>query len=169
MSTVSQVSQEDWEVWRDYYRAARELTHAFDRRLQDDSGISHPEYLVMVALWNAPHRKLRTGELADDLSWEKSRVSHQVTRMVARGLLERTECDTDARGVWVGLTAEGSRTLLGATRDHTQAIGDWFFDVLTDDEKHAIQTASRRMRAKLIDDGAAPLPREREARADEVA
>lgn len=169
MSTVSEVSPEDWEVWRDYYRAGREITHAFDRRLQDDAGISHPEYSVMLALWNAPHRKLRTGELADDLAWEKSRVSHQVTRMVARGLLERTECDTDARGVWVGLTAEGSRTMLAATRDHTAAIRAWFFDVLTDDEKQIIQTASQRMRAKLIEDGAAPLPREREARADEVA
>ena len=165
MSTVSEVSDEDWDVWRDYYRAARELTHAFDRRLQDDSGISHPEYLVMLALWNAPHRKMRTGELA----WEKSRVSHQVTRMVSRGLLERTECDTDARGVWVGITSEGSRTLLSATRDHTEAIRDWFFDVLTDDEKHVFQAASQRMRAKLVEDGAAPLPREREARSDEVA
>ena len=169
MSTVSEVSREDWKVWREYYRAGRELTHAFDRRLQGDAGISHPEYLVMLTLWNADHRKLRTGELADELAWEKSRVSHQVTRMVTRGLLERTECETDARGVWVGLTAEGSRTLLAATRDHTEAIRAWFFDVLTDDEKQVIQAASERIRAKLLDDGAAPLPREAEADADRVA
>ncbi|QEO08982.1 MarR family winged helix-turn-helix transcriptional regulator [Protaetiibacter larvae] len=163
MSTVSEVSPEDWAVWSDYYRAGRELTRAFDKRLLDDAGISHPEYLVMLTLWQAPEHHLRTGELADDLAWEKSRVSHQVTRMVARGLLDRRECATDARGVWVGLTAEGRRTLLRATRDHTTAIREWFFDVLSDEEKHIIQQASQRMRAKLLTDGVAPLPREREA------
>ena len=73
-------------------------------------------------LSEAPDRKLRTGELAELLAWEKSRVSHQVARMEARGLLERTECDTDGRGTWVGLTDEGRRILLGSMREHAAAI-----------------------------------------------
>ncbi|AYF97941.1 MarR family winged helix-turn-helix transcriptional regulator [Protaetiibacter intestinalis] len=169
MSTTSGVSAEHWDVWREYYGAGRALTHAFDSRLQADAGISHPEYSVLVVLWSAPHRKLRTGELADALSWEKSRVSHQVTRMVARGLVERTTCETDGRGVWVGLTPEGSRVFLASTRDHTAAIRSWFFDVLTPEELRVIRDVSRRIREQLIADGAAPLPREREAEADDAA
>ncbi|WP_187264880.1 MarR family winged helix-turn-helix transcriptional regulator [Homoserinibacter sp. GY 40078] len=167
MSTLSEVNPEDWDVWRDYHRAGRELTHALDRRLQADAGISHPEYLLLLTLWTAPERRLRTGELADELAWEKSRVSHQVTRMVARGLVERSACDTDARGVWVALTPDGRRTVIRATRDHTDAIRAWFLDVLTDDELRAFQTASQRIRERLADDSA--LPREMEARADGAA
>ncbi|TPX00845.1 winged helix-turn-helix transcriptional regulator, partial [Schumannella luteola] len=80
MSTMSEVSPDDWDLWRDYFRGGRELVAALDRRLQDDAGISHPEYLLMMSLWYAPDQHLRTGELAEELSWEKSRVSHQVSR-----------------------------------------------------------------------------------------
>jgi DNA-binding MarR family transcriptional regulator len=169
MSTVSEVSPEEWEVWREYFRGGRELTAALDRRLQDDAGISHPEYLVMLSLWEAPHHRLRTGELADGLAWEKSRVSHQVTRMQTRGFVERHECTTDARGVWVALTPQGSRTLLRAMRDHTDAIRAWFFDIATEEERAVLREVSCRMRARLVADGAAPLPREKEASADDAA
>ena len=149
MSTVSEVSEQDWELWRDYFRGGRELVAALDRRLQDDAGLSHPEYLLMLSLWQAPRHSLRTGELAEELSWEKSRVSHQVSRMEARGLVARRECETDARGVWVELTADGSRLLLRATRDHTDAIREWFFDLLDDDEKRVLGTIAKRMRTTL--------------------
>jgi len=149
MSTVSEVSPEEWDLWRDYFRGGRELVAALDRRLQSDAGISHPEYLVLLSLWDAEEHSLRTGELAEELSWEKSRVSHQVARMEARGLVERRECETDARGVWVVLTPDGSRLLLRATRDHTAAIREWFFELMSDEEKRVLGVVARRMRENL--------------------
>jgi DNA-binding MarR family transcriptional regulator len=168
MSTVSEVSAEEWELWRDYFRGGRELVAALDRRLQSDAGISHPEYLLMLSLWEAPDHQLRTGELADVLSWEKSRVSHQVTRMEARGLVARRECETDARGVWIALTPDGSRLLLRATRDHTDAIREWFFEIMTDDEKRVLGAVARRMRENL-GTVCATVPPEAEAAAGDAA
>ena len=149
MSNTPTVSPEDWAVWRDYFRGNRELVAALDRRLADDAGISHPDYLVLLSLWEAPDNMLRTGELAERLSWEKSRLSHHATRMQTRGLIERRECETDARGVWIALTADGRRTFLQATRDHTVAIREWFFDILSDEEKQVLGTVARRMRERL--------------------
>ncbi|MFT4284932.1 MAG: MarR family winged helix-turn-helix transcriptional regulator [Protaetiibacter sp.] len=169
MSTVSDVSPADWELWRDYFRGARELGTALDRRLQDDAGISHPDYMLMLSLWEAPQHSLRTGELAEQLAWEKSRVSHQVSRMEARGLVVRRECETDARGVWVELTPEGSRLLLRATRDHTDAIREWFVDLLDDDEKRALSAIAKRMRSALGTACAEAVPPEAEARAGDAA
>ncbi len=169
MSTVSEVSPEEWGLWRDYFRGGRELAAALDRRLQDDAGISHPEYLLMMSLWHSPEHSLRTGELAEELSWEKSRVSHQVTRMEARGLVERRECETDARGVWVTLTADGSRLLLRATRDHTDAIREWFFAQLDDEEKAVLSRISKRMRTALGTVCEQALPRETEAQTGDAA
>ncbi len=104
--------------------------------------ISQADFSVLLVLSEAPDRKLRTGELAELLAWEKSRVSHQVSRMESRGLLERTECDTDARGTWVGLTDEGRRILLGSMREHAAAIRSLFFDNLDQGEKAAIAGVS---------------------------
>jgi DNA-binding MarR family transcriptional regulator len=145
MSTVSEVSPDDWAVWRLYISSGRHLVAELDRRLQADAGVSHPEYTVLLSLNEAPQRQLRTGELADLLAWEKSRVSHQVTRMEARRLVERTPCETDGRGTWIGITAEGRRLLLRAMRAHAADIRELFVDRLTDDEKASIRAASIRM------------------------
>jgi DNA-binding MarR family transcriptional regulator len=142
MSTVSDVDPEDWATWRLYFASGRRLVAELDRRLQADVGISHPEYTVLLSLNEAPQRKLRTGELADLLAWEKSRVSHQVTRMAARRLVDRTPCEDDGRGTWIGITAEGRRLLLRAMRDHAVAIRELFVDRLTDDQKASMRAAS---------------------------
>ena len=39
--------------------------------------------------------------------WERSRLSHQVRRMEARGLVDRVGCKDDRRGAWVGITDAG--------------------------------------------------------------
>jgi len=145
MSSVSDVAPDDWATWRLYFSSGRRLVAELDRRLQADAGISHPEYTVLLSLNEAPRRQLRTGELADLLAWEKSRVSHQVTRMAARRLVERTACETDGRGTWIGITAEGRRLLLRAMRDHADAIRELFVDRLGEDEKAAIRAGSIRM------------------------
>ena len=157
MSTVQQarsarsadVSSEDWLLWRQFVTMHRHLARELDRQLQRDAGISQADFSVLARLSEAPNRRLRTGELAELLAWEKSRVSHQVARMESRGLLDRTECDTDGRGTWVGITAEGRRTLLSSTRDHAATIRELFFDELGDDEKSAIGEVSRRILDRL--------------------
>lgn len=161
MTAISEVDRADWATWRLYFSSGRRLVAELDRRLQADAGISHPEYTVLLSLNEAPQRQLRAGELAELLAWEKSRVSHQVTRMAARRLVERTACETDGRGSWIGITAEGRRLLLRAMRDHADAIRDLFVDRLSDDEKASIRTASIRMLERLDPTAiAAALPRE---------
>ena len=149
MSVVSEIPAQDWELWRAWVSMNQQLTRALDRRLQGDAGISQADYIVLLSLFESPDRRRRIGELAELIAWEKSRVSHQVARMESRGLVERTECDTDARGTWVELTRDGHRALLAAMKDHTAAIRDLFLAELTEDEKDAIHTAARRVLEKL--------------------
>jgi DNA-binding MarR family transcriptional regulator len=143
------VSDADWRLWREFVTMHRHLARELDRQLQRDAGISQADFSVMATLAEAPDRRLRTGELAELLAWEKSRVSHQVARMESRGLLERTECNTDGRGTWVGLTTEGHRTMLASTRDHADAVRALFFDELADDEKAALGGVARRILDRL--------------------
>ncbi|WP_168625867.1 MarR family winged helix-turn-helix transcriptional regulator [Cryobacterium sp. BB307] len=142
MAASPQISEQEWAVWRRFYAMRRQLDRALEQQLQGDSGISGPDYEILVALFDAPDRKLRARELAEIIGWEKSRISHQVSRMETRGLVERTECETDLRGTWIGMTNEGKRTIFRAMRNHHDAIRRFFFDVLTDEEKELVSAAS---------------------------
>lgn len=149
MSSVSELPPADWRLWRSLRAMNEQLSRELDRQLQRDAGISQSDYGILVALFEAPDRRLRTGELGDLLSWEKSRVSHQVARMETRGLVERVVCDSDGRGTWVTLTVEGKRAFLGAVREHAVAIRELFFDELQPDEKEIMLRAVDRVLTKL--------------------
>lgn len=47
--------------------------------------------------------RMRLFELVAVLGWEKSRLSHHVARMAARGLVTEEKCDTDRRGAFVAV------------------------------------------------------------------
>jgi DNA-binding MarR family transcriptional regulator len=145
MPEVPTLSPEEWDVWRSFRTMRRQLDLALEHELQRDAHVSGPDYEILITLFEAPEKQLRAREISARLGWEKSRLSHQVTRMVARGLVERTECDSDARGTWVGLTTKGRLATLGAVRAHAQTIRRLFFDVLTEPELEALGSASSRV------------------------
>ena len=68
------------------------LTARLNRQLQADSGLSLPEYDVLVHLSEAPGERLRPFQLSSALHWEQSRLSHQLSRMARRGFIFREEC-----------------------------------------------------------------------------
>lgn len=145
MSEVSSVSDEEWRVWRAFFTMRRQLDLVLERQLQHDADISAPDYEILLTLFESPLKQLRARELSARLGWEKSRLSHQVTHMGRRGLVLRTECDSDGRGTWIAITPDGSRATLGAMRDHALTLRKYFFDVLTDDEKLTLGTISGRV------------------------
>ncbi len=137
-------TDDQWETWDAFYRMRRRLDRTLDLQLQRDSDISAPEYEVLIALNRSSDRRLRARDLALGMGWEKSRLSHQLTRMERRALIERVACETDARGMWVALTTHGRRTVLAAMRGHTAALERFFFDQLDDDSARVVRTFSER-------------------------
>ncbi len=145
----SAISAHEWDVWHTFYTMRRQLDLELERQLQRDAGVSGADYEVLAALLQAPNRRVRIRELGRELGWEKSRVSHQLTRMEKRGLVSRENCDTDARGTWAIITPNGRRAVLGAMRDHGRTIRELFFDVMTDDEKDLVLDISRRVLGRI--------------------
>ncbi len=133
------------ETWQSFYTMRRRLDRALDLQLQRDSGLSASEYEILLAIYDAPRRSLRITAIAEAIGWEKSRVSHLVTRMEKRELLDRTECDVDARGSWIGLTVSGRRAVLGAIRGHSAAIRRYFLDVLEPMDAASLESLSARV------------------------
>lgn len=92
--------------------------------------MSLSDYEVLAYLSEAPNQRLRILELAAAVQWEKSRVSHHVTRMEQRGLVARQECPTDGRGHFVSLTDAGRRAIEAAAPLHVAEVRRWFIEPL---------------------------------------
>jgi DNA-binding MarR family transcriptional regulator len=93
--------------------------------------LSLSDYEVLVHLSEAPDGQLRAYQLSRALQWEKSRLSHHLTRMEGRGLVTRREGKTDGRGAFVVLTQEGRAAIEAAAPTHVADVRDAFIDVLT--------------------------------------
>lgn len=120
------ISERDWALWRAVGLMGRRLSAALEQSLQASAGISTAEFEVLLALRGAQGGNVRARDLADMLAWEKSRVSHLVTRMVARSFVERVQCDTDLRGTMIGLAPAGEAALESALPGYVATVRDEF-------------------------------------------
>ena len=75
------------------------------RPLLEPMGLTHPQYLVMLALWR--REPLTVKELADTLSLESATLSPLLKRLEATGYLTRTRNPLDERTLRLHLTSEG--------------------------------------------------------------
>jgi DNA-binding MarR family transcriptional regulator len=128
-------------AWRTYLRLSSLLPAQLNRQLQHDSGLSLPEYEVLVQLSEAPRQRLRPFQICEALNWEQSRLSHQLTRMQQRGLVAREECEADGRGAFVVLAAAGADAIRSAAPGHAAAVRRLIFDRLGDDQRAAFEQA----------------------------
>lgn len=119
---------QEWAAWRAFAMASRRVASALERRLQADAGVSAADFEILNALADAPEGQMRAGELGDMLAWEKSRISHHVTRMVARGLVDRVRCDSDARGTWVEIADAGTAALAVARPAYADEVRKTFLE-----------------------------------------
>jgi DNA-binding MarR family transcriptional regulator len=140
------------QVWQAYRDMQRELAGALERQLIRDSGLSGAEYAVLVPLSAAPDGLVRARELGSELGWDRSRLSHQVSRMEKRGLVEREECSADARGSMVRLTDTGRAAIEAAAPEHVETVRRHFFDLLSDDEVETLGAVFDRLLRGLAND-----------------
>jgi DNA-binding MarR family transcriptional regulator len=125
------------------------------RDLAARAGLSYPDYLVLVALTDHPDDRLRLFELGRILGWEKSRLSHHLSRMAERGLVTKEPCDEDRRGAFVVVTRRGRREIEAAAPGHVATVRRLFIDVLTPEQLDAIAEAAEKVLAEL---DASPQP-----------
>jgi DNA-binding MarR family transcriptional regulator len=146
VTKVRWLTPEEQSVWRAFLDVSRLMTDQMNRQLSDDSGMSLPEYEILVALSEAPDRRLRMSELADRVLSSRSRITHTVGRMEERGHVHREACADDGRGVLCVLTDAGFAVLEGAAPAHVESVRSAMFDPLTAEEVDALGVALRKVR-----------------------
>jgi len=147
--TPPTITPDEWAAWRGFRRMAEITSGRIVHDITHSTGLSSADFVVLMELSKAKDRCRRQRELLDYLEWDKTRLSHQLTRMAGRGLIER---DTDSDNVVViRMTAEG-RTQLGAARPvHVVSVRRNFLDHLSADDLAALQQITDKLHAALQD------------------
>jgi DNA-binding MarR family transcriptional regulator len=141
-------AQED-RAWRRFLARQIQLRQLLARDLQEATGLSEADYIVLVNLSEAPDGRLRPFELGAAAGWEKSRLSHHLTRMERRGLVERQTCPSDSRGALVALTDAGAAAIEAAAPFHVEQVRRWFVAALTPEQLEALAEIAEAVLAGL--------------------
>lgn len=104
--------QLDQQVCFPLYAASNLLTRAY-RPILADLGLTYPQYLVMLALWEKS--PLTVGELGNKLWLDSGTLTPLLKRMEGSGIVERRRDAEDERRVLINLTPQG-RALRGKAR-----------------------------------------------------
>lgn len=147
------LSDEQQWAWRAYLEMQALLDLQIARDLADASDLSMADYRVLVDLSESRDHVLRVYELASRMRWSRSRLSHQLTRMETRGLVERRACPSDARGSLVELTPQGLRAIEDAAPSHVASVRRHVIDLVEPQELACFARFAETVAAHLRDGG----------------
>lgn len=136
------LNEQERTAWRNLSLMHLQLNAVLGRELGSD-GLSLPDYLVLADLSDRADGRARLVELGRDLGWEKSRISHHITRMAARGLVAREPCPSDQRGWFVAMTPAGRAAIAAAAPGHVAAVRRHFVDLLTPEQLATVDAVAR--------------------------
>jgi DNA-binding MarR family transcriptional regulator len=120
-------------TWRTHLDVSRLLMHQLEKDLQP-FGLTNNDYEILVNLSEAEDRRLRMSDLAKCTLQSKSRLSHQITRMEAAGLVRRENCESDRRGLFAVLTEQGWTVMSEVAPRHVASVRSHFIDLIAPED-----------------------------------
>jgi len=145
------LTEREQRAWRGFMGLQNEVRAQLSRRLQQETGLSGADYDLLVVLSEAPSGRLRAFEMGALIKWEKSRLSHQLTRMAQRGLIERQACTDDSRYAEIVLTPVGRAAIVEAAPKHVAHVREVFIDVLSPEQIDAFAAIAETVLTRLDD------------------
>lgn len=128
-------------TWRLLMRVHLRVVEAVRAALRAEHDLPLEWYDVLVHLAEAPGRRLRMTALADSLALSKSWLSRRIDAMADAGLIRRERAESDRRGTYAVLTAEGLAWLRRAERTRRRVIDGEFYGPLTKHDAAAMRKA----------------------------
>ena len=125
--------------WRAFLLAHARIVRRLDEELRAEHHLTIGEYDALVTIAQAPDRRIRMRQLADEVVLSKSGVTRLIDRLVDDGLVERSACLSDARGAEAVLTDRGLARLRAASTTHLRGIHEHFLAILGDDDLRVVE------------------------------
>ena len=133
---AAELTSGEASTWRLIQRLSELATGVVEHQIRSAADLSTAEFEVLRCLVAAPDRQLRQNELAALLDWDKSRLSHQLTRMQQRELIERQK---SGRVHAVEVTRMGVQKFDLADNAHRGAVRALLQEHLSSAEREALE------------------------------
>jgi DNA-binding MarR family transcriptional regulator len=115
-------------AWRELLQRYHSTSCALDRTLRDRHGLGLSEFEVLEQLVETPATgdgpARRMQELGDRVQLSQSALSRVVARLERDGLVQRTMCADDRRGIYVMLTDAGRARHAEAVSTHREVLAE---------------------------------------------
>jgi DNA-binding MarR family transcriptional regulator len=134
------LSDDEQQAWRSYVQMVHMLERHLAQHLQREFGLSESDFEILVNLSESPSGRMRAFELGRATQWEKSRLSHHLSRMEKRGLIRREA--SDARYPDIVLTEAGWEAIKAGAPANAERVRTLFVDVLGPDRLATLREAS---------------------------
>jgi DNA-binding MarR family transcriptional regulator len=125
-TTDNRLDREELAAWRGMLRVHADMTRVLDAELTHRHGLPLTSYEVLLFLADSPDGRMRMSELADLVLLSRSGLTRLVDRLERDGLLEREQCEEDARGYFAAITDEGRALFDDARRTHLAGVRERF-------------------------------------------
>lgn len=129
------LSNADRDLWRGFRRVFEQINAAIERDLVAATQLSGADHGILSRLAAADTAAVRQQDLCDAMRWDRTRLSHHLTRMQRRGLVKRSKRDG---ATYVSSTARGDRARAAADPVHAEAVRRYFGSRLTAAQRDAI-------------------------------
>ncbi len=136
-------------AWRAMLNAHAVLTDQIDHELAAAKVLPLSWYDVLLALYEAPDRRLRMHEIASAIVLSRSGLTRLVDRLEAEGLLFRERSGTDRRGAYAVLTDKGLAALRQTWPVYSKGIAEHFARFLRDEEASILNDVFQRVLAGI--------------------
>lgn len=136
-------------AWETYFTTTARLTERIESALKREARLSMAEYSVLLMTSRAADSGVRPSVLAKQVVFSRSRLTHTLKRLKARGLVRREACKGDGRGGLVLLTDEGSRVFQSAALVQRSVIRELFLDGISEEEIRVLTTLFTRVATRL--------------------
>lgn len=148
----NELTKEEMQIWHMWKGSFQSIFGRVIKEMTEQTGLSEGDYGVLDRLALLGNGSLRQQELADSMDWDKSRLSHHLTRMEKRGLVMRKPLQSD-RGIQVVITSAGQSILEEARPVVSQAIRKHFLDQLTAQDIESITKMAERTKTAHSSEG----------------
>ncbi len=125
------LSERELAAWRGLLEVHSATIAQLDAELEQEHGLPLSSYEVLLHLHDAPDCALRMGQLAERLFLSRSGLTRLIDRLAKAGLVERVECESDRRGSYGRLTAEGRARFEAARPTHLRGVREHFLSKLS--------------------------------------
>jgi DNA-binding MarR family transcriptional regulator len=112
------------ETWRQLSSRYAAVSGALGRELEERHGLSLHEFEVLARLASDDHEQHRMQELADATQLTQSALSRLVARLEREGLVKRSMCDIDRRGIYACLDDQGLQRYEEALPTYRAVLAD---------------------------------------------